>query len=78
MLLTAHLAASTALGTAAQDNATAQHEAAAQLRNALAQGDPTAAHAAVDAMWKSFRGFYARLRESEKIWNDLATAAAGD
>jgi hypothetical protein len=37
----------------------------------------SAAHAAVDDMWRAFRAFYARLQESEQIWNDLATAAAG-
>ncbi len=77
VLLQRHLLASTALAEAAQANATAQDLAATRLRAALEVEDPAAAHAAVDDMWRAFRAFYARLQESEQIWNDLATAAAG-
>jgi quercetin dioxygenase-like cupin family protein len=77
-LLEAHLRASSALAEAAQANATAQGEAATQLRTAIERADPVAAHAAVDAMWLSFRTFYTYLQEAEKAWNDLAPAAAGD
>ncbi|HLZ29015.1 MAG TPA: cupin domain-containing protein [Chloroflexota bacterium] len=77
-LLERHLAASTALARAAQDNAAAQAQAATRLSSALDQADSAAAHAAVDEMWRAFRALHARLRESELIWNELAPAAARD
>jgi quercetin dioxygenase-like cupin family protein len=77
-LLQRHLEASTALANAARDNAAAQTQAATRLRTALEQHDPAATHAAVDEMWLAFRALYACLQESERIWNELAPAAAGD
>jgi quercetin dioxygenase-like cupin family protein len=77
-LLQRHLAASTALAEAATENAAAQHGAGARLAAALEHADRAAAHAAVDEMWRAFRALYARLQESELIWNELAPAAAPD
>ena len=78
VLLERHLAASAALAEAAQANAAAQLAAAGSLREALDSGDPAAAHAAVDAMWAAFSAFYNCLRTSERAWNDLAPAVAGE
>jgi quercetin dioxygenase-like cupin family protein len=78
VLLERHVAASTALAEAAQQNAAAQQAAGARLRAALDHADHAAAHATVDEMWRAFRALYARLQESELIWNELAPAAAPD
>lgn len=78
VLLERHMAAATALAEAAQQNAATQQAAGARLRSALEHADPAAAHTAVDEMWQAFRTLYARLQESELIWNDLAPAAAPD
>jgi quercetin dioxygenase-like cupin family protein len=78
MLLDQHLAACSNLAEAAQANLSAQREAVNQLRSALAASDPAAAHTAVDAMWLAYRTMYASLQASERTWNALAAAAAGD
>jgi quercetin dioxygenase-like cupin family protein len=78
VLLERHLLASAALASAAQDNAAAQEQLGLRLRAALEQNDGVAAHAAVGDMWHAFRALYTKLQESERIWNDLAPAAAGD
>jgi quercetin dioxygenase-like cupin family protein len=75
-LLERHVAASAALGEAAQANAAAQAAAAADLRAALSNGDTAATYAAVDAMWRSFYAMYTRLQASELAWNQVATLAA--
>jgi quercetin dioxygenase-like cupin family protein len=77
-LLQRHLEASLALAQAAEANAAAQEQAGARLASALEHADRAAAHAAVDEMWQAFRAMYARLQESELIWNELAPAAAPD
>jgi quercetin dioxygenase-like cupin family protein len=77
-LLDEHLAACGDLAEAAWANLSAQRAAANQLRVALAASDPTAAHAAVDAMWSAYRTMYASLQASLWTWNALAPAAAGD
>jgi quercetin dioxygenase-like cupin family protein len=78
VLLEQHLAASEALAVAAQANAAAQTAAAAELRGALTTEDTQAVHAAIDAMWASFRSLYGQLQASERAWNELAPAAALD
>ena len=78
VLLARHLAASNALASAVTENAAAQEKAAAALREALHKGDTTAAHAAVDAMWRAMRQMYAALQQSELTWNEFAPAVAGD
>jgi len=78
VLLERHVSASTALATAAGDNAEAQKRAAASLRQALQTSDPTAAHAALDEMWRPMRLMYASLQQLEEAWNALAPAAAND
>ncbi len=78
VLLERHLAASDALAEAARANAAAQMSAAADLRAALSGADPAAAHAAIDAMWAAFSALYSHLQATERAWNDLAPAVAGD
>jgi quercetin dioxygenase-like cupin family protein len=78
VLLERHLTASEALAEAAQANASAQASAADHLRAALAAGDAAAAHDAIDAMWAAFSALYRRLQASERAWNDLAPAVAGE
>ena len=70
------MAASTALAEAAQQNAGDPTGGRRPPRSALDTPITAAAHAAVDEMWQAFRTLYARLQESELIWNDLAPAAA--
>jgi quercetin dioxygenase-like cupin family protein len=77
-LLERHLAACDALAEAAQANAAAQVSAAGDLRSALSAADPAAAHAAIDAMWAAFSAVYSYLQASERAWNDLAPAVAGE
>ncbi len=77
-LIEQHLAATSALAEAAQANASAQASAAADLQRAVAAADTPAIHAAVDAMWASFRTLYTRFQASEQAWNELAPAAASD
>jgi quercetin dioxygenase-like cupin family protein len=78
VLLERHLAASEALAEAAHVNAAAQVSAAGELRAALSAADAAAAHAAIDAMWAAFSAFYRSLQASERAWNDLAPAVAGE
>jgi quercetin dioxygenase-like cupin family protein len=77
-LLDEHLAACSILAAAAQANLSAQHEAAKQLRSAIAAADSAATHVAVDAMWSAYRSMYASLQASVQTWNALAATAAGD
>lgn len=77
-LLEKHLAASRALARAATNNATAQEAAAANLRAALDSGDVANTRAAIDAMWAAFKELYGQLQASERAWNELAPAAAGE
>lgn len=78
VLLDRHLAASSALASAATVNGAAQEKAASDLRRALASDDAAAAHAAIDEMWRSMRAMYARLQQLELAWNELAPTAAPD
>jgi len=78
VLLKRHVSASTALATAAGDNAEAQQRAAASLRQALQNADTAAAHRALDEMWRAMREMYASLQQLEHTWNALAPAAAND
>jgi hypothetical protein len=78
VLLERHLAASQSLAGAATENAAAQEQAAAALRQALQNGDLAAAHTAVDTMWRAMRAMYARLHDLEQAWNELAPTAAPD
>lgn len=75
VLLERHLAASEALADAARANAAAQASAAGDLRAALEAGDPSAVHAAVDAMWAALSFLYGHLQASERAWNELAPVA---
>ena len=75
VLLDRHLAASEALADAARANAAAQRSAAGDLRAAFEAGDPSAVHAAVDAMWAAFSSLYSHLQASERAWNELAPVA---
>jgi quercetin dioxygenase-like cupin family protein len=63
VLLAHHLQASAALATSAGANVAAQEQAALALRQALDRGDPSAVHAALDAMWTSIREMYASLQQ---------------
>jgi cell wall assembly regulator SMI1 len=78
VLLERHVSAMEALADAARANAVAQVEAARELRLALDNRDVAAAHSAIDKMWFAYRRMYASLQASERAWNDLAPAAAGD
>jgi quercetin dioxygenase-like cupin family protein len=78
VLLERHVRAAKTLAGAARDNAAAQELAAADLRRALEQADTTAVRAAIDQMWRGFRGLYTSLQEAEQAWNALAPAVAGD
>jgi len=78
VLLERHLAASQALAEAAKANAAAQAAAAVDLRAALAAGNTSSAHAAVDAMWAGFSSLHHHLQVAESAWNELAPAVAGD
>lgn len=78
VLLARHVAACDSLAAAADANARAQAEAARDLRAALSRADRDGAHAAVDAMWEAYRALYAALQASERAWNALAPAAAGE
>jgi hypothetical protein len=74
-LIQQHLAACAALAEAAQANASAQSEAADQLRSALASSDMAATHAAVDRMWAAYHSMYQSLQASLLAWNALAPVA---
>jgi quercetin dioxygenase-like cupin family protein len=76
VLVDRHVHASTALANAASANAAAQEKAATALREALQSGDLAAVHAALDTMWRSMREMYARLRQLELAWNELAPSVA--
>jgi quercetin dioxygenase-like cupin family protein len=78
VLLERHLLASNALANSARDNAAAQQLRAADLRQALQNADSTAAHVALDEMWRALRDMYATLQQLEHAWNALAPAVAGD
>jgi quercetin dioxygenase-like cupin family protein len=77
-LLQRHLAASAALADAARANAAAQHSAGVRLRGALETGETARAKSEVDEMWAALREFYAKLREAERAWNELAPAVAAE
>jgi quercetin dioxygenase-like cupin family protein len=71
-----HLAATEALAGAAQDNLAAQRASAATLRRAIETADQEAAQAALEEMTRALQTLYARFREMEQAWNELAPAAA--
>jgi quercetin dioxygenase-like cupin family protein len=75
VLVDRHLAACQRLVLAATDNGAAQLAAARELRAALAAGDGSKAHAALDEMWAAFRGLHEALRSSQLAWNELAAMA---
>jgi hypothetical protein len=77
-LLQQHLTASEALASAARAHYEAQLSVAEDLRHALRNSDSAAAHAAIDRMWAAFAELYAHFQDSERAWNRLAPAAAGD
>ncbi len=70
------LAATRALAASTAANAAAQEQAAARLVAAEAEGDATAAKAAVDAMWGQLYEVYQRLYALEEVWNELAPRVA--
>ena len=67
-----HVAAARALAQTAASNAAAQDAGAAAVKRALAAGDPAAAKAAVDTMWRQISETYTRLQALELVWNELA------
>lgn len=66
------LAAVRALAEAAQAQAARAESATAALKHALADGDTSAARAAVDAMWTQLYQTHRRLAELDELWNQLA------
>jgi quercetin dioxygenase-like cupin family protein len=66
------LAATRTLADVTRENVAAQEATTAQLVAAEAQGDATAAKAAVDALWSHLYAMYQRLDALEEVWNELA------
>lgn len=78
VLLERRVAASEALAEAARVSAASQASAAVSRRDALAAGDASAAHAAVDTMWAAFNALHRHLQVANTVWNELAPVVAGD
>lgn len=71
-----HLAAATALATAAEGAVAAQERAAAAFTVARATGDAAAAKAAVDVMWETLLPLFATVSELGAAWNEIAATVA--
>ena len=77
-LLDRHVEASRSLAKSAAEYAADQERAASALTTALQTGDKAAARLAIDEMAAALQRMYAALQSAERVWNDLAPAAAGD
>jgi quercetin dioxygenase-like cupin family protein len=71
-LIDRHVAAARMLAAAAQTSATVQQAIAAQLKQALADGDNATAAEARKAMWEAIYATYQSVNALADIWNELA------
>ncbi len=75
-LLGRHLAASETLANAAREHLAAQESSGARLAQAIDTRDSAAAQAALEDMTLALQLLFARFRELELAWNELAPAAS--
>jgi quercetin dioxygenase-like cupin family protein len=74
-LVDRQLAAVRALAEAAAAALAAHERTAAELKRAIAAGDPEAARPSVDAMWEGISQTFQRASAMADVWNELAPRA---
>jgi quercetin dioxygenase-like cupin family protein len=77
-LIERHVESAQAVAQATQASANVQHDMAAKLKNAIAEGDSNAATNARNAMWEALFMIFKSVYDLADVWNELAPRATGE